>query len=122
MPRRISWHWYEPETPKCEFCLDRDVQWLYRTKPFELPRDGALPRYIDDGEWVACDHCKKLIEAGDWEQLLTVSVRCQAAEHAKDPTRPPFDLLLSIAWRRRMHAAFQENLISGPELERDPRS
>lgn len=48
----------------CDFCSGRDVEWRYPTSTFVISADHGS---ADD--WLACDLCHRLIEAGRWRQL-----------------------------------------------------
>jgi hypothetical protein len=56
----------------CDFCLRRPVTWRYPCAPFMVKNEGpdgraAIAEYR--GQWAACDACKPLVDAKDWDRL-----------------------------------------------------
>ncbi len=48
----------------CDFCSSHAPAWLY-------PAESFLDQYnsVSQGDWLACDECHRLIEAGDRASL-----------------------------------------------------
>lgn len=53
--------------PICDFCLAPDPTWEFPANPTLIP-DGRFDASPDD--WAACDECRELIEAGDFDALV----------------------------------------------------
>ena len=54
----------------CDFCSSPDVRWRYPARSF------VIPKYAWESvtDWAACGECKRLIEAGNHDGLITRSV------------------------------------------------
>jgi hypothetical protein len=64
----------EFETPptRCDFCSNHETRWRYPCPDFSLDVP-SLQGWNSDGDWAACDPCSTLIEADQWDALVTRS-------------------------------------------------
>jgi hypothetical protein len=60
-------------TYECDFCGDDDPGWEIPCSNFQIDVAPGLS-FDFQGEWMACDRCKSLIEAGDRHGLLEYCV------------------------------------------------
>ncbi|SRR6266496_1863287 len=60
---------------QCDFCSDKSVTATYIADDFIVTAFSSI-RIVQTsvGGWAACALCEKLIDAGDWDTLLTHSV------------------------------------------------
>lgn len=90
----------------CDFCDSPAVKWIYPAKDCFLYtaivfEPGVEPRgqeAASEGGWAACDHCSRLIEAGDRDGLFR---RCVEAYGAETQAAEFFI--------KRVHGGFWEN-------------
>lgn len=58
-------------SPVCDFCFDSRVRWEYPCPTFTIPEI----HFGSENEWLACDRCSAMIEAENWEELASRSIR-----------------------------------------------
>lgn len=104
---------YSIEQPelKCDFC-SAPPKWWYKTDSFQvmviaqitgLPADQQVCLNID-GDWAACDACKDLIEAKDWDALVTRSLETMPREGVEVPAyMRDFVMTLHKRFREELH-------------------
>jgi hypothetical protein len=69
--------------PICDFCNSEEVVARYHANDFVV--EGPLSQHITQesiGDWAACPVCSKLVDAGDWNELLKHAV---ASFYAANP-------------------------------------
>lgn len=98
----------------CDFCSSPDVQWDYIAKGFTGAVVGAntsftdtkVIEYASDPGWIACDLCKQIIERGDREALVEISLVSHESTHGvlPDGHRPKMRRIL-----REFHRVFWES-------------
>lgn len=49
----------------CDFCSSHKVKWEFPCEDFQMPQMD----WGSENGWAACDECKDLIEADDWDAL-----------------------------------------------------
>jgi len=81
----------------CDFCSSTAPAWSYPAKTFDA-KSTHKGRSV--GDWLACDVCHRLIEAGDREKLAHRILLC--------PTVHQFNLdrVSAIDFARRLHGEF----------------
>jgi hypothetical protein len=63
---------FEAPPNRCDFCSNHETRWRYPCPDFSLDVP-SLQGWNSDGDWAACDPCSTLIEAGQWDALVTRS-------------------------------------------------
>ena len=75
--KRIAAEYSAAPTGTCDFCCSAAAAWAYPCAPFTLSQPATpiatvvVPYH---GDWLACDRCRDLIEAGEWGVLAEYSV------------------------------------------------
>lgn len=62
---------YALESPKCDFCSNKHIEWLYPAEDFPLDEMGTT---TSAGGWYACEKCHDLIEQDNYKFLTMHAV------------------------------------------------
>lgn len=62
----------------CDFCsVEERAAWIFPAHSIEVPETG----HLSVGDWMACEECHRLIEAGDREGLVKRFARAYCRKH-----------------------------------------
>jgi hypothetical protein len=96
----------------CDFCSDSPAIWLFQICPggvigeFGIVDESGVQTQAhmdNDGQWIACEICKQLIELHDWASLHQRSYERLVAEA---PDLPPMLAAISV---KQAHSLFIRN-------------
>lgn len=100
---------------ECDFDGSQPVMWSYPCKDFVYqPKDARQKAWPSEGAWAACQACSRVIEKGDWDELLKRHMRARQDEIDVVPlARQSY----TVRWLRELETgilqAFREHR-SGP--------
>lgn len=97
-------------TTVCDFCSGTEnVRWVFPCQDFS---DPAIPGHSSIGDWAACDDCKPLIEAEDWNAVGDRWL-------ARDPDARALPDRLARFAMRELHTRFATHRTGDPYLADD---
>jgi len=101
----------------CDFCSSTaNARWTYPARDFPMSVDTTAldtTAYMSRGDWLACDDCHALIQAGD---LACLATRCVDYELPRTRSRQRGELFREI---RDLHDRFMANRTGDPYVKED---
>lgn len=98
------------QKPKCDFCSAPAAPWVYTAEEFDAyiaRQSGSVLVGRSDGAWSACDHCKRLIDAGKWDELALHSFEALLYEHPEFQSLSKGKRQMVLNGVRTIHNGFQ---------------
>lgn len=93
------------DTVMCDFCSQPNPRWVYPAKDF----GEIVTKFASVGDWGACEECKQLIQAGDWDTLAQRSMT-----FIGDKSLPEDINATVLQAVKDMHQGFAQSRIGGP--------
>ena len=106
----------------CDFCLDRHPTWNFGCENFmdaqSITPDPSQDLAASMGDWAACDACKQLVVAGNWNGLADRSIQGHIRnnpEAAAVYAAAPSVMMMNRMGMMNLHQQFNEARTGPPQ-------
>lgn len=90
----------------CDFCSSRYPRWCYPAATFDAQADGNLLG-VSNGDWLACEECRRLIEADDRVGLAERAIAIPSIQ--QNVVQDGAGREAALSWALGMHEQFFDN-------------